>query len=167
MSGSKSDGPDISGPDSESNPEAVPEVLRPTLEALPPQQRREVIEIISQRESHSGPLPSPAQLKAYDEVLPGLAERIVQLTEKEQTHRHTTVDFITRRESRIRERGQICAMIALVIMIGFCAYLVSIGSATTAGFVAVGLIAAVVGIFVTGRHADIKEAKLSLESQEE
>jgi uncharacterized membrane protein len=35
-----------------------------------------------------GPLPSPVLLEQYDQVLPGLAETIVRMAEREQAHRH-------------------------------------------------------------------------------
>ncbi len=108
--------------------------------------------------SHSGPLPSPSTLKDYDEVLPGLAERIVRLTEGEQEHRHEIVELAVRRSARLKDRGQIMGMIALVLMLSFCAYLAAIGSPSIAGWVAVGLIAAVVGIFVIGKAGDRAES---------
>lgn len=90
-------------------------------------------------------------------MLPGLAERIVRLTEREQKHRHEVVTLAVKRASRLRERGQMLGIFALALMLAFCAFLVVAGSPKVAGFVAVGVIAAVVGIFVTGRNADIKE----------
>jgi len=36
-----------------------------------------------------GPLPPANELKRYDEVVPGLGERIVVMAEKEQDHRHS------------------------------------------------------------------------------
>ena len=40
----------------------------------------------------SGPLPPPNMLHEYEALLPGMAERLVSLAEKEQMHRHHTVD---------------------------------------------------------------------------
>jgi uncharacterized membrane protein len=131
--------------------------LEPVIENLPPEQRDAVVRVIESRLSHSGPLPPPEQLSEYDRVLPGLAERIVKLTEAEQRHRHEIVDLAVRRDARIRERGQALAMVALIVMVAFCCYLVATDNAQTAGVVAVGVIAAVVGIFVTGRKEDTKE----------
>ena len=42
---------------------------------------------IEQIQSSSGPIPDPALLKAYDIVVPGLAERIVNRWEKQSDHR--------------------------------------------------------------------------------
>lgn len=43
---------------------------------------------IVHEESFSGPLPHPKHLAEYDRVLPGAADRIIAMAEKEQTHRH-------------------------------------------------------------------------------
>lgn len=37
--------------------------------------------------AHSGPLPAPEVLAGYDRILPGAAERILQMAEKEQNAR--------------------------------------------------------------------------------
>ena len=51
-------------------------------------------------------------------------------------------------------------MAALILTLAFCAYLVAAGYPVIAGTVATGLTAAVVGIFVTGRRADLKVREL-------
>lgn len=133
--------------------------LAPAIEQLPAEQREAIVQVVQAELSHSGPLPSPDQLSEYDAVLPGLAERIVRLTEREQEHRHETITLAVGRASRLRERGQALGMVSLVLMLAFCAYLVSVGSPQVAGAVAAGVIAAVVGIFVIGRRADLKERR--------
>jgi uncharacterized membrane protein len=54
-------------------------------------------------EEFSGPLPHPQALKAYDIVLPGAAERIISMAEKQQAHRlyleRTVIDGDTKRAS--------------------------------------------------------------------
>ncbi len=39
------------------------------------------------REVYTGPLPMPQVLRAYDEILPDAAERILKLTEQQIEHR--------------------------------------------------------------------------------
>lgn len=41
----------------------------------------------SRQEFFSGPLPPPEKLEHYDRIVPGLAERIVGLTERQSAHR--------------------------------------------------------------------------------
>ncbi len=49
---------------------------------------------------HSGPLPDPQSLGMYEEVLPGLADRIVKMTESQVAHRHAldrrALDIVSR-----------------------------------------------------------------------
>ncbi|WP_240727682.1 DUF2335 domain-containing protein [Escherichia sp. E3659] len=60
-----------------------PEVLNRVLDS--PQGRA----IVCQH--FQGPVPPPSMLKEYEQLIPGLANRLVELTEKEQAHRHKTV----------------------------------------------------------------------------
>lgn len=43
-------------------------------------------------ESFRGPVPSPKMLSEYEQIMPGLANRLVKLTEDEQQHRHKVTD---------------------------------------------------------------------------
>ena len=154
---SAADGAEEALPEPESVPATVAEeveAIGPALEILPPAQREAIVQVVRSQLSHSGPLPSPGQLVEYDHALPGLAERIVRLTEGEQKHRHKVVELAVTREARLKDRGQIFGMCALILLLAFCVLLVFVGSPKIAGGVAIGLIAAVVGIFVTGRRAD-------------
>lgn len=58
--------------------------------------------------AHSGPLPSPDVLAGYDRLLPGAAERILQMAEREQNAR-ITLDQ-TQLEADIEHRAQMTAM---------------------------------------------------------
>ena len=68
--------------------------------------------------SWSGPLPLPADFRQYEETLPGAAERILQLAERQQSHRHqiemaalATTDKIVTADSRRSYLGIILAFI--------------------------------------------------------
>jgi uncharacterized membrane protein len=50
-----------------------------------------VLSLVHQ-ETFSGPLPHPGHLAEYDHVLPGAADRILGMAEKEQAHRHEWED---------------------------------------------------------------------------
>lgn len=54
----------------------------------------------------SGPLPPPDDLAKYDQIVPGAAERILQMAEKEQANRHSKDDKKLDRDIRIMMRGQ-------------------------------------------------------------
>ena len=47
----------------------------------------ENVSITAVGSAYSGPLPAPATIKKYENILPGSAERIFKMAEKEQAHR--------------------------------------------------------------------------------
>jgi uncharacterized membrane protein len=68
---------------------------------------------------HAGPLPSPETLDGYDQVVPGLAERIVRRWELEGDQRHALENKIANHQMRTQSRGQvIAAVIALIVVVG-------------------------------------------------
>ncbi len=68
-------------------------------------------ELTLQAKHFEGPLPPPEQLKQYEEVSPGFAERIVQMAEKEQDFRHRDTDRIRGMQRKIIGRGQVFGFI--------------------------------------------------------
>ena len=107
-------------------------------------------------ERHSGPLPSPRQIRDYEATLLGGAERIFQMAEREQQHRHAmqskdsgfrsqAFDHIQRRERRGQTIGGALAFCVLLLS----AYMTSLGhpgpAATLAGTTLIGIAA----VFVT------------------
>jgi uncharacterized membrane protein len=133
--------------------------LEQIAELLPPEKRGELLAVIEKTVSHSGWLPMPADLAAYEAILPGLAERIVAMPEREQKHRHEVVEGALDRDYKLKHRGQTLAIIAMVLLLAFSGYLAALGEIAWAARVAIGTIVAVVGIFVTGKVVDAKASK--------
>lgn len=99
----------------------------------PTESSADVVYAFLERHLSVGPLPPPAVLKAYDDALPGSAERIVALAEREAAHRHE-LD----RESLSLERSDRAARIALATrgqLLGYSLSLVII----LGGFVMAGM----------------------------
>lgn len=136
------------------------------LEKLPAEKRAELVEIVAASESHSGWLPSPKYLREYEAILPGLAERIVSMPEREQTHRHKVIEKMVVDERTLKGRGQIMALVSLILLVGFAIFLAVEGQFEWAAKVAMFNIVGVVGIFVTGKWADIQTAKAKDEGQD-
>ena len=91
-------------------------------EVLPPDAELER-RIIALAYSRSGPLPPPQELDAYRQIDPdlvswivSLADRQMQLIEREQQHRHyeEVADGVT--ERRLVQRGQLFGLIALILV---------------------------------------------------
>lgn len=63
---------------------------------------------------YKGMLPPPQMLKQYDEVVPGMAERILVMTEKRAAHR----ERMDVRNIGLFERGQWFAFAAIIVVLG-------------------------------------------------
>jgi len=63
---------------------------------------------------YSGPLPVSQEFAQYEQVLPGTADRILSITEKEVDHRHKNEE----KSVILNGRGQIFAFIIAVFSIG-------------------------------------------------
>lgn len=91
---------------------------------------------------HSGPLPPPEDFEHYNRVLPGGAERIMQLTEREQAHRHKQEARLITNEYVSRFLGQVGALLALAMLVALVAFCAYIGQPIAAAVItAIGVIA--------------------------
>ena len=102
-----------------------PEVL----DKLPQELRLSVIEAAS----FSGPLPPPSMYRGYDEVLPGSAERILAMAEKEQNHRIGWENDALKASVRDTGRGQWFGLIIAMVCIGASTFLAINGHHAVAG----------------------------------
>ncbi len=120
----KEDNPNLSTINRDTTDSRDPKDVVEILENMPPEDR-EVIESVffamEKRSSYSGPLPHPSFFREYDEVLPGAAERILSMTEKEQAHRCKMEEEIVRGQTSSTFRGQIWGgiLVALFGVAGF------------------------------------------------
>ncbi|WP_288803882.1 DUF2335 domain-containing protein [uncultured Novosphingobium sp.] len=130
--------------------EAEEQDERLTVEALEPLFRPEKRDLGIQiaativRRSHRGPLPSPDMYAEYEAAHPGSAERIMQMAEREQVHRHSSESRMIRHEYGVRYTSQIGAIAALVLLcatVAFCAWMGQQLSAAVIGAVGAIVIA--------------------------
>lgn len=101
--------------------------LEPVLSNLSRVQREQVVNTvigIVHQEAYSGPLPHPRHFAAFEDVLPGGAERILKMAERAHDH---NID--------VMKKGQVCDQRYRVLgmWLGFVALLVLVGSAVYAG----------------------------------
>lgn len=111
-------------------------------------------EVTVQREEHlfSGPLPAPDILRGYDEILPGAAERIIRMAEKEQEHAHEAGLLALRETAAGNRRGQTIGGIVALAALGTAAFLGYHGHSVAAGIVGGTTVVGLVTVFVTGRR---------------
>jgi uncharacterized membrane protein len=67
--------------------------------------------------SYEGPLPTSREFAGYEQVLPGAADRILAITEKEAAHRRENQDKLISASIKYSGRGQIFALIISILSI--------------------------------------------------
>jgi uncharacterized membrane protein len=113
---------------------AIEAALAPYVQPGKQQQAvRAVTTVISK--VHQGPLPAPEDMAHYEHVLPGAAERIFQLTEREQRHRHGTERTMVLGEYATRLLGQLGALLIVALLVALAAFCAYIGQPLAAALV--------------------------------
>lgn len=109
----------------------------------------------------SGPIPSADQLRQYDGVLPGLAERIVSMAEKEQQRRHAgeiadenlsvhhaqIVETNSRQEIKLKLFGQVFGFVIAAAVVWLALTMCKGGAFTSAA----AMVSSVVVALIWGR----------------
>ena len=120
--------------------------------------------------SFSGPVPDPATLKAYDIVLPGLAERIVDRWEKQSDHRMALEKTVVEGDTRRANWGLVSATVISLAVIAVSGVLAMHDHETVAAVLAGVDIAALAGVFIYGTNSRkeerTKKTKVMLERNE-
>lgn len=88
-------------------------------------------------EGFAGPLPHPEHFALYDETLPGAAERILRMAEKEQDHRHAWERTELRWEMGLAAVGQLVVSFVALLIAGGIIYLALDGKEIAAASLAV------------------------------
>lgn len=107
--------------------------------------------------SFSGPLPPPATLQRYSEVIDNGAERIFQMAERNQAHRHELEQAAIRSEIRTAERGVVWGGVIALAGLACAGFLGWMGHEGAAGIVGGGTLATMVTAFVYGTRSRRKE----------
>ena len=101
----------------------------------------------------SGPVPPPEVLEKYDNVVPGAANRILEMAEKQAAHRIHLEKTVVHEDSKRSYLGLIAGFILSATIIIGGIYLIAVGhdwaGVTLVGSNLVGL----AGIFIYGNHS--------------
>lgn len=112
----------------------------------------EVAVTVIQGQSYSGPMPPPQWLAQYDEALPGAADRIISMAEREQAADHDSRRLRDRSDACVRVGGLAASLVVSVVAIGASAYCVVVlnswPAATTAGLLSLSGIVQLVRVFM-------------------
>ena len=81
--------------------------------------------------AYTGPLPPPSHMAAYNEIVPGAAERLLATVEKEQEHRHKMASMIVETDrlavktaGNMALRGDIIVIFFFLICTGAGVYII-------------------------------------------
>ena len=114
-------------------------------------------------QAFSGPLPPPLAVREYDDIIPGGAERILVMAEKEQSHRHENESLISKETMKLRGKGQNFALFISLAVLATAIYFGSIGQGTIAAVIVTIDIVALASIFHFGKALAPKEKSDSSE----
>ena len=130
----------------------LPDDTRKALDKLPESERTILIErVCTTLIASSDSLPSPQKLREYDEVVPGSAERIFRMEEKEQNQRITWVKETTTAEIRQEQYGQWFGFLIAVLCICGAVYLAMNGQVLVPSILAGSTVLGLAGRFIQSK----------------
>jgi uncharacterized membrane protein len=132
---------------------------------MPAQLQNRRIEMAASKTEHfQGPLPHPTILKAYDIVLPGLAERIIGAWEKQTNHRISLEQLVINGDNNRANWGLFSATAITITVIIACTILAIMNKEQA--LIAIGVIVlnltSLAGIFVYGSYSRRREREKKL-----
>jgi uncharacterized membrane protein len=138
---------------------------------LPAMLQGQVQVVSATTSSFAGPLPAPEILGGYEEVLPGLADRVVRMAEKEQHFRHESgrevgrsIEMAARSNESARTRGQ---WFGLVVALAGISGAVALGVAdkqTAASVLGGTTLLSLVSTFIVGQQSRQRQAATKAQS---
>lgn len=104
------------------------------------------------QEAYQGPLPHPDLLVKYEEIIPGSAERILSMAEKEQQHRHQLENEVIKKEIAQKGRGLNFGFTLALLIIVIGAYLLVIDKSLQGFSLILGSIAMIIVPFFFNKN---------------
>mgnify|MGYP006287055401 CR=1 FL=1 len=134
------------------------------------QNRGAATRITKTRTSHqsfSGPIPPPALLEQYDMVIPGAAERILSMAEKQSEHRVNLERKVVYSNSTDARLGVIFAFVLGMTALASGTYCIAIGREVSGVLVGgTGLVGIIVS-FIYGTRSSSKERENKQKASQE
>lgn len=136
----------------------LPALLREALKqpGVPSEVARMTIAAFS-ASSHSGPLPPAEQIRAYEDVLPGAADRILSMAERQQAHRQQLESLTVKEATNRSWWGLRLGFAVSVLVVGVGAAAILTGRSTAGLALIIANLAVLAGVFVYGRSDQRKE----------
>lgn len=114
-------------------------------------------EIQSVVSSWSGPLPPPAALREFNEIIPQGADRILKMAEAQEAHRHGLENRALDSEILRSHQGLYCAVLIAFLFACVATYALYLGNPIQAAIIAGVPSASMLGVFIYGHNSRRKE----------
>ena len=102
------------------------------------------------REIRVGPLPPPADLREYDSIVPGAADRIIAMAESRVAHQQRMEEQQSRRDSRHSFVGVGAGLLVTLFVVSLSGWLIDNGHAIYGTVLASTNLASLAAVFVVG-----------------
>ena len=112
---------------------------------------------------HTGPIPPPEVLAQYEEVLPGLADRIMAEAERQSAHRQAAEMTVIKNDARQSLFGMAAGVVTVLAALAVAAIFVLQGQPWFGIVALLAPITTLAGVFVHGTEARRKERTARLE----
>lgn len=113
-----------------------------------PKQRVVDSQVVIHKEAFAGPLPPPTAFSAYEQALPGAADRILRMAEAEQAGRIEQTRSQSRETYRAKMLGLTFGFMSVIVLVAGAILCARFGASIASGVFAGATLAAVVRAFV-------------------
>lgn len=117
--------------------------------------RKEVL--ITSEQHFQGPVPPPSLLAGYDEIVPGAADRIISMTEKQLEHRLNIENKVIESKIKDSKLGMILGFFVATFVIAVGGMAIYMGKDLLGASAIITVIAGLVGTFVYATNSNKKE----------
>lgn len=152
-------------------PDEVVEALE-DVEGLTDEQRksvvRRVMSVVASQESYRGPIPHPRILGGFENVLPGSADRIIRMAEKQLDHRLTLESAVVLSGVRREGIGLWMAFVLAALCLILGSTIIILGRSAEGLVLVIGAIGTLAGTFIYAqnrRQAELAERRRQRDEQ--
>jgi len=114
--------------------------------------------------SFTGPLPPPEVLEKYNQVLPGLAERIMAMAEQQSKHRQGLERTVVDSNAFVQKLGPFLGFFVAVTAVIGGIFLILKGKDGYGLAAIIGALASLAGVFIYGKSKQKKELEEKAEA---
>ena len=114
-------------------------------------------QMLTMQRVHQGPLPTPEDLAHYNDIEPGLANRIMLMAEEQSNHRQSIELIAVRAGAWNNKWGLISGFFIGMTSIICGTWIISIGKSSEGLATIISSLVALVGVFVYGKYKTQKE----------